>query len=224
MDFLENNDSHILFIPGIFLDDCNDYNNFEIVQNNDFPFLQSELIEVEEKKYDTIPKYFIDSKSWLQRTNLLCCYCHDNISGIPIPIPLNRQKILITDNIGNDNPFVSLVENEYNEKDEHLVFNSQNNREVKVYKIHNIVGCDITCIGNYIRKVNDHFITNKREVLQMTLSVYKEITGHKIYDIPDKDLWIVMEQYSGSCGQTRAEYRNKNINYELKFTEALKNK
>ena len=195
-------------------------------------------------KYDSIPKYFINTRNWPKTTNLLCCYCHEKISGAPFPIALSKTKILVPENEDSTETFISLITSdktidknlsetyksaygempEYTDKasDEHLLYSSQILKEVKAFRLHDIAGHDIVCVGNYIRKVNDPKIINKRESLQMSITIGNEITGEKIEDIPDKDLWIVMEQYCGSSGQKRSEYREKNLDKEIKLKQAMK--
>jgi hypothetical protein len=299
--------SHILFIPGIFIEDCpDDENDLNIKAKLDFSSIHPEnidLIEDEEENeitdneesdeneddlddeldnvpskntmelditkkkglelnellegnyeenknfmlsnqysnqystqhpilYDSIPKYFTDAKSWIKNTNLLCCYCHNNIRQMPQPIALEKNKILVPENEDHNETFVSLAvsksesteisEHVDKSADDHLLFSNQTLKEIKAYKLHHVLGCDIVCIVNYIRKINDPRITNKRESMQMSISIYETLTGIRIEDVPDKDLWIVMEQYSGPTGQKRNDYIEKNLNKEIKLKLAMK--
>lgn len=297
MDFIEDYHSHILFIPGIFIEDCpdgdidlnvfnnkidlstiksenidlikddeNDLNLEELKSDSDDDIFSKNTAESDNSKkkrlnlnellenenpilknnysnnvpYEIVPKHFINAKLWIKSTNLMCCYCHDIIRGIPYPIVLGQNKILIPENEEINETFISLLTPVFVEKnvfkstinetieyidkssDDHLLFSNQTLKEVKAYKIHNILCCDIVCVGNYIRKINDTKINNRRESIQMSISVYKEITGNTIEDIPEKDLWIVMEQYCGLTGQKRNEYREKNLNKEIKLKQAMK--
>ena len=248
--FMEDFRSHILFIPGIFVEDCNlekinnNYMDFSMIKPENIDLIEEdenfsdiededesqiskelkldELLDSYEVKeniiYDTIPKYFINNNSWIKTTNLLCCYCHDKIKNTPMPIALGKNKILIPENDDINETIISLTD----KVDDHLLFCSQTMKEVIAYKIHNVLCCDISCVGNYIRKVTDLKIINKRESIQMSISIYKEIIKENIEDIPEKDLWIVMEQYCGSTGQKRSEYREKNLNKEIKLKLAMK--
>ena len=280
MDFIEECKSHILFIPGIFIEDCLDevrpsekgidFSTVPSEDIDDIPSGSEDLDNLSEDdlqdatqgekglelndllndinnpigcssdlkssniKYDIVPKYFVDLKSWIKSTNLLCCYCHGSILK-PMPIAIGQNKILIPENEENSETFVAIADKknkknsendtfEYNDKmsDDHLLFSCQTFKEVKSYKIHNILCCDIVCVGNYIRKVEDSKIINKRESIRMSISIYKELTGVEIEDIPEKDLWIVMEQYCGNTGQKREEYIKKNFNKEIKLKQAMK--
>lgn len=205
----------------------------------------SEFIKTDhekEIKYESLPKHFINGKSWPRTTNLSCCYCHEKINGTPYPIGLVKTKILVPENEESNETFISLITPdktvekssslrselseipEYVDKagDDHLLYSSQTLKEVKACRLHDIAGHDIVCVGNYIRKVEDPKIVNKRETMKMSIDIYKEITGEVIDDIPDKDLWITMEQYCGSSGLKRNEYREKNLDKEIKLKQAMK--
>lgn len=291
MDFIEEHRSHILFLPGIFVEDCQetDIDNEENLELNKLKLMQPENIDLLEEDntshvsqtselndedelfskntaefdvleksrglelgellegfpnkshnqfkknfndiqvYDPVPKYFINTKSWIKSTNLLCCFCHDNIRGVPYPIALGQCKTLIPENEESRENFISLItpdklndQNPDKASDDHLLFSCQTMKEVKAYSLHNILCCDVVCVGNYIRKISDSKITNKRESLQMSISIYGEISGETIDDVPEKELWTVMKQYCGNTGQTRNEYREKNLNKEIKLKQAMK--
>ena len=297
MDFIEEYKSHILFIPGIFPDDCltdceiknygntvdlstivpekigelgdsdlddNLNNNLDMCQLNDidnefsnYDFADEnnrlKLDDLMDNKfentrnnkniiYDNIPKYFINRDSWIKSTNLSCCYCHDFIINVPIPIPISLQKILIPENNGEEifisvthknvkNASVSNIEGDTSEHsemsryiestDDNLLYSSQIFKESKAYLIHTCLCCDVVCAGNYIRKIDDNKITNKRESIRMLLLIYEEIMTKHIEDIPDKDLWINMEQYCGNNGMKRENYRKKNAFKEIEFNKNL---
>jgi len=248
MNFDNEHISHILFIPEIFIEDCIDYHDDDLIVNNidlaiepeDIDLIESadektqqnglelnDLLNKAEVTYDIVPKFFINHKKWISNTNLLCSYCHDNINHTPFPIAIGLHKILIPDG-DDDNLYVSLLSGMKSDKlidkinDDHLLYSCQTNKEVKAYTIHNILFCDISCAGNYIRKVQDNKIINTRESLQMTIAIYQEITGELIDDIPEKDLWIVMKQYCGETGQTQTNYRKKNMNKEINLKLAMK--
>lgn len=174
------------------------------------------------KYYESPPKHYIDQKSWIKNTNLLCAYCHCNINGIPWPVPINHQKILIPENNHFPEYIISLASNKkINENDENLLFSSQTMKEVKAFQIHNILCCNILCVGNYIKKINDFKIINPKESIKMALMIYKDLTGKEIEEIPDQDLWIVMKQYCGNSGQSEQEYHDNNYGKELKMKAAF---
>lgn len=221
--------THILFIPGIFPDDCKDDSEEEMdiaqvemvsekiqsEENMDFePYSDSgdeinetQIITGKITDFDLIPKVFKSGKEWIKSVNVLCSYCHDEISGIPFPLPLNRRKeldkLMVPELIQAYVPKKKIKEN-----DEPLIISSQTNREIRVFDLHDIVFCDSICAGNYARKVLDYKIINKRETIKMILMIHKEIYDEEIKDIPDKDLWVIMKQYSGKTGKTRNEYKN----------------
>lgn len=177
-------------------------------------------------KYDKVPEYFINNKDWIKTTNLLCCYCHSSFVDTPFPIVLSQTKCLVHDSDNNYNAVLLGSENIKKidpSLDDYAMLTDQPNKEVKAYKLHNIICCSRTCVGNYIRKVKDSKIFNIKEVLQMSIQVSNEITGDNIIDIPEKDLWCVMKQYCGENGETRNEYYEKNRNLEIKLQLAIKN-
>jgi|GEM_PF-6862439 len=281
-DYIEKQ-SYILFIPGVFLEDCLDKNeesdseekmdfsslqpeNIDLIDEeleedhseidyNDLPErglelndLLEEETETHEKlekyvaarheniKYELMPKYFIDAKTWIKSINILCCFCHNHILGIPRPIALTKTKMLVPENEETSETIISLIKEKEPSKrhsefegdldknaDDNLLFSNRILKETKAYVIHFIACCDIGCAGNYIRKVNDPNITNKKESLQMTLEIESEISGEDLDIIPDKDLWIVMEQYRGYTGQKPREYLEKNLNKEIKLKQSMKN-
>lgn len=270
--FIEERRSHILFIPGIFIEDCIDTD--KNTSENNFSYIKPELIEninelensdhdtdeedsdyVFDKEvcdknglkiidlipnnldyykkniydtniniiYDSVPKYYIDFKSWIKSINLLCCFCHDNILGVPFPIALGQTKILLPTE--NTEVYITLpnkADSFDKLNDDNLLYSCQSMKEVKAYNIHDIVCCDIVCVGNYIRKITDTKITNKKESIKMSISIYNNITGQNIEDIPEKDLWCIMKQYCGNNGQSRNDYRDKNSNKEIKLKQAMK--
>lgn len=238
MSFFEEPKSHILFIPGVFIEDCID--DIEYTNDIDYSKIKSDRIEQYENEhdnsesenelyslsdkdeleqteiitnmiYDTMPEYFINKNTWIKEINLLCAYCHDDIKSIPYPAPLIKTKILLTE---EEKPVVFLKN-----MDEDI--SSKITKEYLAYKIHFIAFCCVVCSGNYIRKISDNRIVNKKESIKMLLEIYKEITGEEILDIPDKNLWIVMNQYCGNNGEKRSEYREKNNNKEIKLKYSM---
>lgn len=184
-----------------------------------------------EKVYEKNPKCYINSKLWIKQTNVLCCYCRSEITEVPFPIPVNQIKMQISED-DNANEFKHLLfiskDNKKNitdiEKsaDDNLLFSNRNDKEVKAYTILDCLSCDIVCGGNYIRKVKDFRITNIPQSIKMSICIYKDLTGKVIEEIPDKDLWVVMKKFSGANGQTESEYKEKNINKEIKLKHAMK--
>ena len=223
----------ILFIPGVLINEC-DNNNFNI-QTNEFEYELSEFsnesveldIDVPNSiEYDEIPAYYIDKKSWISSTNVICCYCSGAITN-PIPIPINQTKILKYE---NNEIFMILdktllkKERTFNDKlDEYLIASSKIAKEIKAYKIHKVLCCDICCAASYIRNVKDNEIYNKEESIMLLLKIYTDLTDIVIYNIPNKDLWINMEQYSGKSGINRKKYDDFNKNKELKLKKSIVN-
>jgi hypothetical protein len=231
MEIIEKK-KYILFLPGIFIEDCLE----EVIDNPDLRpeileefdsdeepekklaielnyFLEYEdkksmLEEKKVEKYEPIPKYFIDEKyadvqkTWPTTCNLLCSYCHNSIR-VPYPIALNKLKLLIPEDDEINIPEKLKYDNYCFEKDE---FVEGNMREVKAYKLHNIAFCDINHVVSYIKRINDPKIINKKESLQMTLQIYKQITGQEVLDLAEKELWVVMKPYCGDTGQSKSEY------------------
>src|SRR5271154_4214549 len=120
MNYFNSNRQYVLFIPGIFPEDCPDEIdllngigiNMESLANDseddaDIPdiFANSNLSKntcnnIDE--YDDIPEYFIDIKYWPKSVKRLCCVCSNQISNFPWPIPIGlHKKIIGADNIDN---------------------------------------------------------------------------------------------------------------------------
>lgn len=235
--FIEEERSYVLFLSGVFIEDCLeyydiieepaiDYHNIKTETINSVEESESEIIEsdsdddtiydienIENIEYKPAPKYFINKNNWINSTNLLCCYCHDKIQK-PFPIPIEKSKILIPDS-DECEKFILL-----GSLDEALTLSSKNNIEVIGYKLRDILACSICCAGNYVKKIRDDKVTNIKESIKMMLNIYKELYDDKIEDIPDKELWINMVQYNGT-GLTKTQYRNKYMNQEIKFKSAL---
>jgi len=193
-------------------DNISDSTNRDILMLADLAFA-NEII------YDSVPKFFINKNKWISTTNLKCVYCHDVISGIPYPIALGLNKILIPSDGFDSDIFVDFHGTKTS--DDNLIFNCQLHNEVRAYRIHNVLCGDIVCAGNYIRKIQDAKIINKKESLRLTIDIYKEITGEIINDIPEKDLWIVMKQYCGDTGISQNDYRKRNADIELNLKLAM---
>lgn len=255
MDFFTGPKSYILFIPGVFIDDCKDSDDeMELLNlknikseslndigndstdekesiSDDANLEQLEVLNIYEENYDNLdnikiknyespPKYYINSKTWIKSSNLLCSYCRNDIKNVPYPLPLNQLKILIPEYTNIPEYIISPNKKEH--ADDNLLFSSQSNKEVKAFQIHNILFCDVVCAGNYIRKVDDFKVTNKKESIKMLLAIYKDLTARDLEDIPDKDLWIVMTQYCGKSGKSTDEYIELNSEKDLKFKSAIK--
>lgn len=247
MEFANEFKPCIVFFPKVFIEDCNK-TEFDRIISNYAPENITAGIDIPEdsleeltpgpdshviglsadeyldaslqKRYDEIPKFFIDKSSWIHSTNLLCCYCHGQIPDIPFPVPLNRIKTLVPENEQISEIF-SLMSRISEKADDSLLFSSKVMREVRAYKLHSVVCCDAACAGNYVRRVEDAKIINRREILTMITAIHKELYGVDVVDIPEKDLWIVMQQYCGPNGQSRTEYTNRNTNKAMKYSEAL---
>lgn len=251
MDSFMCTKSYILFLPGVFIDDCKDSDdepmesvpkvqdpemledtnteedsdseediNLKEVTNEDFNGDWSEDFN-KSKNYEAPPKYYIDPALWIKSTNLLCAFCHCKINGIPWPVPINQVKILIHEHTYLSERIISLVSNKkISDTDENILFSSPSMKEVKAFQIHNILCCKIGCVGNYIKKVDDLRIINKKESIKMALMIYKSLTGKEIEEIPDQNLWIVMRQYCGASGQTEEEYHEEHNGKELRLKAA----
>ena len=236
---------YILFLPGIFIEDCIDQDDYvmpdyktELILPSDSESEEEETImamelnsfleyddrrsEYEKKveKYDPIPKYFIDAKSWVSVSNLLCSFCHMNIPNQPFPIALNQIKLLIPDE--QDIQIPDKVRYDYNNKyynyalekgTDDLSIDTANMKEVKAYKLHNIAFCDVSCAVSYIKRVTDNKIINRKETIQMTLEICKQLTGQNLSDIIERELWTCMKQYCGDAGQSKTEYKIKKCTF-----------
>lgn len=234
MDFANEIKPRIAFFPKIFVEDCGKTEFDRIVQNcavEDIADLKpsnepsdsivgqtaEEYLDTNQRRYDEIPRYFVRD-NWIQSTNLLCCYCHGSIPGIPFPIPLNRTKTLIPEH--NMTEAFALIRSGKS-SDDPLLISSKVMHEIRAYELHRVLCCDAVCAGNYIRRVDDHKIINKRETLQMITAIHTELHGTNCIDIPEKDLWIVMQQYSGPGGQSRAEYVGRNVGKATRYSDAI---
>ncbi len=85
----------ILFIKGVFIEDCKQINSaFE-----DPSFASSTLMEKKTQidLNDKIPAEFTTLSGWMQKTNLRCWYCDLYFGMVPIPIPKTVEAIVVNE-------------------------------------------------------------------------------------------------------------------------------
>ena len=88
MNVTKTNKSRIIFLRGVFLADCETFND---------KFRKHVMAEVAEKidtqqSYDTIPKEFTTLEIWPKSTNIKCWSCTLNFSTRPIFVPGRNIK------------------------------------------------------------------------------------------------------------------------------------
>lgn len=267
MDLVNHSKPCILFLGGVFLDECN---NEEVVltgigERIDFQKLENEeeddaslavndkddtlLLTAPEEdtdndaepsrfdipgcsitglskvgKYDTMPHFFINEKTWPTTINLACWYCGLCFSTRPyaIALSLTRRLIPVDDNI-DVHIYLNAAEQEETSgdvSDSSLLTGTVNLREEKVMPTRGIF-CHPMCAKKYIHTVRDSKIANIWECNKLLLIFIKELTGVWYADIPEAEDRNAMCCYSGPGGMTPEEWRLANENKWKKFREIL---
>lgn len=88
MDVTKTNKSRIIFLRGVFLVDCETFND---------KFRKHVMADITEKidtqqAYDIIPKEFITLDAWPKSTNIKCWYCTLGFSTRPVFVPGRNIK------------------------------------------------------------------------------------------------------------------------------------
>jgi hypothetical protein len=171
-------------------------------------------------EYDEIPRYFVDKKTWIKNTNLLCCNCSNEIEGMPCFVPLNWTKRVFT-NETEGQIYVNAEQDEASEvSDAALLSGSQNVKEEKVIQVH-LLACDSCCAKRYIKRSQDSKITNVWESLKLLDVVHEKLYGEKPSEIPEAEDPRSQAKFCGKGGLTEDEYRDKNRNKALRLKVAL---
>lgn len=80
----------VLFLPGVFLSDCETEESFfEDVGNYEAGLLGAPCTDV---LYDSIPPFYTRYETWPKGTNLLCWMCNNSVPGMPWFIPIGLVK------------------------------------------------------------------------------------------------------------------------------------
>ena len=90
----------ILFLRGAFLRDSSKVDDafYDSLEN------KSELIKNKPTHitYNKFPRRFFDRDTWVQKTNVLCWNCSNEITKVPIPVPNNNQLVGKNETFGVD--------------------------------------------------------------------------------------------------------------------------
>lgn len=134
-------------------------------------------------EYEDLPKYFKSLKSWPKFTSLHCCHCDMSFRGTPYFIPLQKKKILKTDDYGNE-------------------------KEQYIYMRY-LVFCTPFCTMAYINNITDDRIANKWDIITMLNEIINLFIGKTIIFVPNAPPKITMIKYCGQNGKTPGEYREQ---------------
>lgn len=170
--------------------------------------------------YDEIPKYFLDKKTWIKSTNVLCCGCGNEIEGMPCFIPLTLTKKIFTNDIADSQVYLNADQDEASEISDSAILSGSQLREERVIQVH-LLTCNSLCSKYYIRNVKDSKITNVWESVKLLNVVHEKLYGEKATEIPEAEDPRIMAKFCGRGGCTEDEYREKNRNKAAKFKMAL---
>lgn len=148
--------------------------------------------------YDEIPKYFVNKKSWIKKTNLQCWMCCNPITGMPWTIPVAWSNIVKP---GKEN------KQKLSKKPPKI---DSMSTEIKVMEVRS-VQCSEFCAIRYIRRVKDDEIPDQWESEKLLLILYRKLTGKSVASIPEALDKSKMEQFCGSeKGLSVVEFKNSN--------------
>lgn len=143
---------------------------------------------------DEIPKFFVDSNSWISGTNLLCWSCSNSFDGRPWFVPIAWTKRMVPKTAKAD----------YEEENAPIVL-----VERKVMEVYGNF-CGPACTVRYINDFNDEKIINIDQIMRLFKVLYKMMTGCDATDITKAEKHTRMQQYCGPGGCTVGEYRQMN--------------
>lgn len=178
--------NNILFLKGVFPEDCMKIEEQYIEKLNESAILDSdELSKSSEIKrkiiYDKVQKQFTNIKSWMEctrNTKIKCWYCESIFIGVPVFIPSGLH----------DTP------------------------KGKVYDVHGVFctfGCAYAFIKSSSEFIEDKTIWDKTEMLKM---LYRHFYNRKIDTIIPSPNKFKLEQYGGDITLTDFKKELKKIN------------
>ena len=203
------NKSKILFLPGVFLDDCPDteeedsgevlemsldYSDDEV---NDLDGFENQPVP---KKYDELQKQYINRDLWKKKTNLLCWSCSLRFDTVPYAVPIGWTKRLISP----DN-----IEDQTEASDTSLLSSKRRFKELPIMEMHGNF-CHGGCAAWYIMNVEDSKIFNKKECLDLLIIFHNDLMGDSVKNIPTAERRTRMQMYCGSIGIAGTEFIKTN--------------
>jgi len=195
----------ILYLNDIFMySNLDNYDDQTFVSeyNTDISTIENKNVSYVEE----MPKYYINKKTWIKHTSLLCTSCGRKINNIPLtiilkiiktPISIIGEKITLIPNFPSNN-------NNYNNINDITKYTAK-----KVGMTHGLF-CKITCIGWYLNNIKDAKIKNNWEVTELTLDFYADITDTRLTDIPESINYIKLSSRSGTSGMSDEDFDNLN--------------
>lgn len=225
----------ILFLPGVFLRDCNvpeesagseevvevdlDASSEEInlddiaTDINDLQLMQSKTSSYKEpKEYDALPMQYIDEEHWPQKINLLCWACGLSIDGRPEPAAIiGCSKKLVASDLTEQSAV----------SDADLLRAANPLQEVVVWDIRG-VSCCSACSVKYTLHSSDPKIVDREESIRLYLMYRKCVTGEEISHIPIANDRTTLKKYCGPIGKSVAKFKEENANKVKEFALAVK--
>ena len=197
-------ESQTLHLHDIFM-----YSNPDDYDENFTPGYNNTILSTETKTnifIEEMPKYYIDKKTWIKHTSLMCTSCGRKINNIPLTIVLKKIKTPVV--IDGEN--IVLIPNFPSNNNNFNITDDITKYTARVVGMTHGLFCKITCIGWYINNIKDEKIKNKWEIRELTLKFYEEITGDKLTDIPESINYIKLSSRSGTSGISDEDFDNLN--------------
>lgn len=178
IDLKRINNSKVLVLSGVSLDKKD---STDLIDKFLFETCETECDTSYD--YEELPKEFRNVKSWPKTTKLKCVHCDLNFRGTPYFIPLNKKKILKTDDHGNE-------------------------KEQYTYTAY-LVFCTPFCTVAYVDNIFDEHITNKWDIITMINELMEMFLEKTVIYIPHAPSKTKMIQYRGQNGISPSEYRDQ---------------
>jgi len=197
--------SKILFLPGVFLQDCPDSDPesedvLEISLEDSEDLTVGPCKELKPKIYDELQTQYINRDLWKKTTNLHCWACGLTFNTVPYAIPIGWTKRLVSP----DN-----IDDQTEASDSSLLSSTRRFKEMPIMEMHGNF-CHGGCGAWYILKVGDPKIPNKRESMELYIIFHNDLTGESVNYMPCAEPRTRMHMYCGSIGISDEEYRKEN--------------
>mgnify|MGYP001809770433 CR=1 FL=1 len=186
-----------VFLPRLKLSDL-----VENAEPEDREFFDILELEVKQENYNSIPKYYYNYKTWLNKTNLKCWTCSLGVVGKPWFLP----KGLISKSI---NKMVLTNLSPINLDDLTLPQTGQTTEVVLMQVEGNF--CSPFCTMYYFNRSFSKFSgscdqSKKGDIERLILDLYYDFVGVRVNQIPEAEDKVVMRQYCGNNGKTEEEF------------------
>ncbi len=239
MDFGDADATYVLFLPGIFPDDCMDRETIscrgvDSEQIDDISDSESEngsncsnhdIGGIEEIKLsdlysavlatgtsnDIINETLPKYFTTIDAWPESCKLLCWNCSNRPEEFPwtIFLGKTKLLQPIHDENKNLFNYTDDQAPMDDKLIISNQDYAEVKAYEAHGVF-CHPCCARRYIGRTNDPKITNRWEAIRFLINFCNDMYGIALDDIPESEDPMMQTKYCGTSGISSAEFMSIN--------------